>query len=83
MKHAPGGAQQIDYHKACRDALRAAFRTKALPANVAFTDLTDVFDEVPESDTVFLDAFHLGDRGNSIVGEAIGRSLFSGSDAGS
>ena len=46
VKHAPGGAQQIDYHKACRDALRAAFRTKALAANVAFTDLTDVFDEV-------------------------------------
>jgi len=75
VKYAPGGAQQIDYHKACRDALRAAFRTEVLPANVAFTDLTEVFDEVPESDTVFLDAFHLGDRGNSIVGEAIGRSV--------
>ena len=75
LKFAPGGGLRIDYHTACREKLREAFRTEALPANVSFTDLTEVFDDVPAGETVFLDAFHVGDRGNSIIAEAIAKTL--------
>ena len=81
LTYAPGGGLRIDFHTACREQLRTAFRKEALPANVSFTDLTEVFDEVPESETVFLDAFHVADRGNSIIAEAIGRALESSSSS--
>jgi len=75
LTYAPGGGLRIDFHTACRDQLHAAFRKETLPANVSFTDLTEVFERGSRKRDVFLDAFHMGDRGNSIIAEAIGRAL--------
>lgn len=39
--------------------------------NFKFFDLSTVFDDRPETDDLFLDQFHFGDKGNAIIAEAM------------
>jgi hypothetical protein len=72
---APFGGRRLDYYGGCRTRIGAAFRKDLLPANVSYSDLSEVFDSVPQDETVFLDSFHFGDRGNSIIAAAIDKML--------
>jgi len=65
-----------DYYARCRERVQALFAGDGRPANVALTDLGGIFDAVPETESVFLDGDHFGDRGNSMIAEAIGKALF-------
>jgi len=54
------------------------FRDRKLPANVAYTDLVGVFDASAKAQTAFVDGFRFGDRGNSVIADAIGKALADG-----
>lgn len=40
-----------------------------LPPNASFTDLSGLFDAMPETPEVFLDFYHFGDRGNLMIAQ--------------
>jgi hypothetical protein len=42
-----------------------------VPANAAFTNLAGLFDRVPETQDIFLDSLHFGDRGSLMIAQAI------------
>jgi len=75
ITYAPFGGLRRDYYGGCRTQIDAIFRQDDVPANVAYTDLSEVFDGVAQQDTVFLDSFHFGDRGNAIIADAIEKAL--------
>jgi hypothetical protein len=67
-----------DYYTRCHERIEAVFRDRKLPANVSYTDLVDVFDVSAKAQTVFVDGFRFGDRGNSVIADAIGKALSDG-----
>jgi len=65
----------VAYHQECYRHIRETLGVAELPANSAFTDLTAVFDGIPETQEVFLDRFHVGDHGNRAIAKAIVDSI--------
>ncbi len=45
--------------------------TGGLPPNASFTDLSGLFDAIPETPEVFLDFYHFGDRGNFMIAQSM------------
>ena len=43
--------------------------------NVAYTNLRNIFDDVPADQDVFLDSYHFGDRGNDLIARAMAQAL--------
>jgi len=68
-------ADRREYYARCHERIEAVFRNRKLPANVSYADLVDVFDESAKAQTVFVDGFRFGDRGNSVIADAIGKAL--------
>jgi hypothetical protein len=71
---APVGGRQ-EYYPRCLAAIEALFRGREFRSNVTYTDLTGIFDAFTAERSVFADGFHFGDRGNSILADAIGNAL--------
>jgi hypothetical protein len=64
-----------DYYARCRERFRTLLRADGVPDNVSFTDLSGIFDTVAETQLVFVAADHFGDRGDSMIAEAIAKAL--------
>ena len=77
IEMAPPFANRLQYHTACHERIDAVLRERALPANVSYIDATDVFDASASTQSVFVDGFRFGDRGNSIIAKAIAKALSS------
>lgn len=65
-----------EYFSACYGEIDRQLRELHLDTFV-FLSLTDVFDGLPESETVFIDSYHFGDKGNELVASEIYKRLFS------
>ena len=52
-----------EYYKECYQRIAALLGDRGVPANAAFTNLAGLFDRVPETQDIFLDSYHFGDRG--------------------
>lgn len=64
--------EQIKYFRSCYERIREDLSTIDVPdAEYFFHDLSGVFDQYPENDEIFLDAYHFGDRGNHIIASNI------------
>jgi hypothetical protein len=66
-----GYFKSAEYYQNCYRAIDEALRGTALPANASYTNLSEVFDNLPDKDEVFLDSYHFGDRGNYLIARAI------------
>ena len=60
-----------EYYKACYQRIAALLGDRGVPANAAFTNLAGLFDRVPETQDIFLDSLHFGDRGSLMIAQAI------------
>jgi hypothetical protein len=63
-------AARVEHHRRCYALLREALPKLSEP-NLRFVDVSEVFDSVDAGTMVFLDKFHLGDRGNDLVARAL------------
>jgi hypothetical protein len=63
-------ADRVEHHRRCYAALREALAELSEP-NLRFVDVSGVFDGLDANTMVFLDKFHLGDRGNELVARAL------------
>lgn len=63
------------YYRQCYGKIDELLRSSPLPSNVAYTNLSGIFDELPEEQDVFLDSYHFGDRGNDQIATAIVAAL--------
>ena len=63
-----------DYFRECYRQIAEGFGV-GIPANAAFTNLSSVFDSVPETEEIFLDNAHFGDRGNLAIAVAIAEAV--------
>ena len=70
-----GYFQNPAYYRECYDRIDRLLRSSPLPSNVTFTNLSAIFDDLPEEQDVFLDSYHFGDRGNDLIATAIVRAL--------
>jgi|SRR5579871_254997 len=60
------------YFRACYDEIRRALRERdGFPASFEFADVSDAFDALSAEDELFLDSYHLGDRGNEILAKRL------------
>ncbi len=66
-----GYFKNAEYYQDSYGAIDQALRGAALPANASYTNLSGVFDDLPDKDEVFLDSYHFGDRGNYLIAKAI------------
>ena len=64
------GAKEAPYYVTCSDLLRKQLGTLEAD-NFHFADLSTAFDDLPADDEIFLDTYHLGDRGNAMIAEAM------------
>lgn len=60
-----------EYYRECARRIGDRLGTGGEPANAAFTNLRSVFDRSPQTEEIFLDNFHFGDRGNQAIAEAM------------
>src|SRR5262245_14918803 len=60
-----------EYYKDCYQRIAALLGDGGVPANAAFTNLAGLFDRVPETQDIFLDGCHFGDRGSLMIAQAI------------
>jgi len=60
-----------EYYKDCYQRIAALLSDGGAPANAAFTNLAGLFDRVPETQDIFLDGAHFGDRGSLMIAQAI------------
>jgi hypothetical protein len=60
-----------EYYKDCYQRIAALLGDRGVPANAAFTNLAGLFDRVPETQDIFLDSLHFGDRGSLMIAQAI------------
>lgn len=62
--------ENVAYYRACSAKIRDRLAALELQ-DFWFSDLTPIFDEKTAAEPVFLDSFHLGDRGNEEVADAM------------
>ena len=59
-----------DYYKACYRAIERRLN-EVERVNFSYLSLAGIFDTYTEEEEIFLDSFHFGDKGNSIIANAI------------
>lgn len=64
-----------EYYKACYQHIDALLGNGGVPANAAFTNLAGLFDHAPETQDIFLDSYHFGDRGSFLIAQAIAEAI--------
>ena len=67
----PSDRVKPDYYRECSRKIGELLGSSGIPANASFTNLHPVFDETPQTEEIFLDSFHFGDRGNLIIAQAM------------
>jgi hypothetical protein len=70
-----GYFRDAEYYKRCWAEIDRALSSGGLPPNTTYANLSGVFDSLPETTEVFLDSYHFGDRGNSILAGRIAAAL--------
>jgi hypothetical protein len=64
-----------EYHQRSYGEIDSRLTSGGMPSNTAYTNLSGMFDEIPEEQDIFLDSFHFGDRGNYLIAKEIGAAL--------
>lgn len=64
------GVVDVPYYNQCADLIRAKLEAIA-DASFTFADMSSAFDGLSAEDEIFLDTYHLGDRGNQIIARAM------------
>lgn len=64
----------VEYFRTCSQAIRERLAAMKAP-NYRFHDLSGVFDSRPNTEEIFFDAYHFGDRGNQMIAQAIAAAV--------
>lgn len=65
------GKGSREYFAECYGAIRARLTDSARLGSLSFLDLSVLFDGEPETEEIFLDSYHFGDRGNARIARAL------------
>jgi hypothetical protein len=66
----PGWSPAKGYFQSCFSAIETNLASSGIP-NLSFQNLNSVFDSLLESDEIFIDNYHFGDRGNTLIARAL------------